>query len=240
MFDLDQALMAWRQQMNAAGLHDPEDLNELESHLREDVESRARSGLDERLAFEAAVQRMGQATSIRTEYAKADGALDSFGRRFQHALLTLAGVPDPCLATSINTPNMNSNPEPAWATYLKNAVFLAPALVLWFASLIFLVPKLREVTALVGQPLLLPTEVMLEFSRHAWLAVGGIVAALLVLEWRSNGWPRYRRAALGCAAFVLNTVVLISITLLLVTTLVNASALFHHVKQEPRISASAK
>ena len=225
---------------SSAGLNDPEDLNELESHLREDVDGQARAGLDPRLAFEAAVQRLGHTTAIRTEFVKAGGSLDSARHRFQRALLILAGVPDPCLVTSMNTLNKNSNLEPAWATYLKNAVFLAPALVLWFAACIFLVPKLREVTALVGQPLLLPTEVMLEFTQHAWLMVGGVLGALIVLEWRSNGWPRYRRAALGCAAFRLNTVVLISITLLLVTTLVNASALFHHVKQEPRISASAK
>ena len=44
MFDLDQAIVAWRRQMIAAGFNSAETLDELESHLRDDVEQ-CRAGL---------------------------------------------------------------------------------------------------------------------------------------------------------------------------------------------------
>jgi len=38
MFDLKKQIETWRAEMRAAGITRPEILNELESHLREDVE----------------------------------------------------------------------------------------------------------------------------------------------------------------------------------------------------------
>ena len=38
MFNLDQSIAAWRQQMVAGGIKSPRVLDELESHLRDDVE----------------------------------------------------------------------------------------------------------------------------------------------------------------------------------------------------------
>ena len=38
MFDLEQAIAEWRKQMLAAGIKAPVPLDELESHLREEVE----------------------------------------------------------------------------------------------------------------------------------------------------------------------------------------------------------
>ena len=61
MFNLEQAISEWRRQMAVAGVKTTEVLDELESHLREDLEQRMRSGLAAKLAFEAAVQQMGPA-----------------------------------------------------------------------------------------------------------------------------------------------------------------------------------
>jgi len=71
MFDLDIAIAEWRRQMQAAGLKTPVPLDELESHLRDDIETQMRSGADTQQAFEAAVRRIGQAGRLRTEFEKA-------------------------------------------------------------------------------------------------------------------------------------------------------------------------
>lgn len=70
MFDLDQAISKWRQQMATGGIKAPDVLDELESHLRDDVAERMRSGLSVEQAFEAAVQQMGTVGGLKTEFAK--------------------------------------------------------------------------------------------------------------------------------------------------------------------------
>jgi hypothetical protein len=70
MFNLDQAITEWRRQMAAAGIKNAEALNELESHLRDDVEQHVRSGLSTQQAFEAATQRIGQASVLKNEFEK--------------------------------------------------------------------------------------------------------------------------------------------------------------------------
>jgi len=79
MFDLDQAIAEWRRQMLAAGIKTPAPLEELESHLREDVEQGMRSGLIAEAAFETAVQRMGQTDALKAEFKKA-GRTNGFDR----------------------------------------------------------------------------------------------------------------------------------------------------------------
>ena len=70
MPDLEKLIKRWREQMLAAGIKTPVPLEELESHLREDVEQRMKSGADAQEAFDAAVQRIGQAHALETEFAK--------------------------------------------------------------------------------------------------------------------------------------------------------------------------
>jgi hypothetical protein len=74
MFNLDQAITAWRQQMAAGGIKAPEILNELESHLRDDMEQQIQSGLDAQQAFENSVQRLGHADKLNNEFKKTCGA----------------------------------------------------------------------------------------------------------------------------------------------------------------------
>lgn len=72
MFDLDQAIAEWRKQMLAAGIQSPVPLDELEMHLRDEIERQTQSGLSAQLAFESAVQRIGQAKTLKSEFAKTD------------------------------------------------------------------------------------------------------------------------------------------------------------------------
>jgi hypothetical protein len=79
MSNFDPAISAWRRQMLAAGIKSPALLDELESHLREDVEQGMRSGSTAQAAFETAVQRMGQADVLKAEFKRA-GKMNGFSR----------------------------------------------------------------------------------------------------------------------------------------------------------------
>jgi hypothetical protein len=56
MFDLNEKISEWRRQMLDAGINTPVPLDELENHLREDVERQIDSGSDPLKAFEIAVR----------------------------------------------------------------------------------------------------------------------------------------------------------------------------------------
>jgi len=73
MRNLDIKITEWRRQMSADGIKTPSVLDELEAHLREDVESQMRAGWDEEKAFEAAVQRIGKSDLLEAEFAKIAG-----------------------------------------------------------------------------------------------------------------------------------------------------------------------
>jgi len=78
MFDLEKAVIEWRQQMAAAGVKSAEILNELESHLRDEIEDRIHAGLAAEKAFENAVQRIGPAHALRVEFAKVGNSQRKF------------------------------------------------------------------------------------------------------------------------------------------------------------------
>src|SRR5215212_6543607 len=73
MFNLEQSILEWRRQMLSAGVKNPDILDELESHLREDWARRAESGESEEHAFESAVQGVGQPGVLKHEFAKLSG-----------------------------------------------------------------------------------------------------------------------------------------------------------------------
>jgi hypothetical protein len=70
MFDLEKAIAEWRRQMLAAGLKTPTPLDELESHLREDMRVLLSAGKPEAEAFQLAVSRLGKPGPLRTEFNK--------------------------------------------------------------------------------------------------------------------------------------------------------------------------
>src|SRR5262245_44024447 len=70
MFDLEKQIDEWRREMQAAGIKAPVPLDELESHLRDDVEQQMRSGLGAEAAFEIAVQRIGQGGALKAEFKR--------------------------------------------------------------------------------------------------------------------------------------------------------------------------
>ena len=81
MFDLDKVIAEWRQQMRNAGLESPVPLDELEGHLRDDIQEQMRSGIDAQQAFEAAIERVGPAHALKAEFEKAGEARRKRERR---------------------------------------------------------------------------------------------------------------------------------------------------------------
>jgi len=79
MSNLEQKITQWRQQMLAAGIESPVPLEELETHLREEIGQQMKSGRGEAEAFESAVQIIGQAHKVHGEFKKivpVNGAFD--------------------------------------------------------------------------------------------------------------------------------------------------------------------
>ena len=229
MFNLDDAIAEWRRKTIAAGIRSPQVLDELESHLQEEVERQVQSGVGMEQAFRVAVRRLGQLGALTGEFSKI-GETNEVLARFKYFFLTLAGIQNPTLATNMNSSFPSAQFEPRWATYLKSIAFLLPAATLWMLLVVFLVPKLREICNQAGVTLPAVYNVVFSLMQH-WVLLGGtLIAALIFLECRSDRWPRYRRAAIGIAVFALNAAALILISFMVVFAVVAAVQISHHVK----------
>jgi len=86
MFNLDQAIAEWRRRMLAVGIKTPVPLDELEAHLRDDIEQQAKSGLSEGEAFQAAVEEIGKAHPLQREFKKVEK-----GHRIIRAIMLIIG-----------------------------------------------------------------------------------------------------------------------------------------------------
>jgi hypothetical protein len=70
MFDLDDAVAGWRRNLEEVGVKRDEDLDELEGHLRDEIEELGRSGLPQEDAFHEATRRLGDARELNQEFSK--------------------------------------------------------------------------------------------------------------------------------------------------------------------------
>ena len=98
MFNLEQSISEWRGQMLSAGVKNPDIVDELESHLREDWARRVQSGESEEQAFEGAVQGIGQASLLKHEFAKLSGKKWAWLRKLK-GIMAGAFAPVPSLST---------------------------------------------------------------------------------------------------------------------------------------------
>jgi len=226
MFDLEQSIAQWRREMLSGGIKSPAVLDELENHLREDVETQMSSGLGEQQAFETTIRDLGQSGILKNEFAKVGGAATS---HVKHFVLTLAGIPDQYVAN--NTDASSAGLEPRWATYFKAAAFIFPAVSLWMLNLMFVVPKFQELCRMskMSLPAWVQTGVAIvsAVSQNFWLLSLGLILLLALLEWRAGQWPRYRRAVLGILAIVLNFSVLMAFSTMGVIA-INAAFVWAH------------
>lgn len=72
-FDLNQAIQSWRENLNQSPAFRRENLDELESHLRDAVATLQTSGLFAEEAFLIGVKRIGRNASLETEFGKVNG-----------------------------------------------------------------------------------------------------------------------------------------------------------------------
>jgi cation transport ATPase len=103
MPDLEDKIVEWRRQMLAAGIKTPVPLDELESHLRDEVEQQMKSGLSAPPAFEAAIQRLGQARALKMEFKKV-GATE--GKQMKRIVVILAALFGMVLGLSMVLPQL--------------------------------------------------------------------------------------------------------------------------------------
>jgi Cytochrome C assembly protein len=72
MHNLEDSIAEWRKSMMAAARLSRESLDELENHLRENVDQLTRSGMSEPEAFQRAVTQLGGPPSLASEFQKLD------------------------------------------------------------------------------------------------------------------------------------------------------------------------
>jgi hypothetical protein len=87
MFNLDQAISEWRRRMMATGVKALDILDELESHLRENIDEQMQAGSNPEEALEIGVRRIGNPDALRSEFAKVGGGRWAFLRRLRTAFL---------------------------------------------------------------------------------------------------------------------------------------------------------
>ncbi|HEY4416072.1 MAG TPA: hypothetical protein VGO57_10295 [Verrucomicrobiae bacterium] len=144
MPDLETHISEWRTQMLAAGIRPSATLNELENHLREEIERRIEAGADEEAAFAGAIMQLGHANTLKAEFQKNN----SLSARLAEALLSNRvlglGWLVFCLGGFYKTTNglLSTQPHPqitslfilAWLmdfVYLRGVI----ASVLWFGGI---------------------------------------------------------------------------------------------------------
>jgi hypothetical protein len=86
MFDFEKSIADWRMQMLAAGIKFPVPLEEMEGHLREEIERQMKSGSSAQKAFEISVQKMGGPQILNREFEKTERTT------MKKTLIILAGI----------------------------------------------------------------------------------------------------------------------------------------------------
>ena len=107
--------------------------------------------------------------------------------------------------------------------------FLTPPIFVWAVSCIFVFPKLKQIwrdADFLDSTMMAFMQTSDFFIQHGVVMTLGVVAMLILVEWRSGGWwPRYRRASVGTMVFILNSAVLILIATMLCSAMIAAPAL---------------
>jgi hypothetical protein len=75
MFNQEQAIANWRRRLAEGGVRSPTVLDELESHLREEIRKLVSTGTPEAEAFQLAQSRLGDTESLTTEFQKLSNRL---------------------------------------------------------------------------------------------------------------------------------------------------------------------
>ena len=130
--------------------------------------------------------------------------------------------------------------ESRWKTYLKSAVFLAPAFIFSSMAAIFILPKLETIwrdAGLGDTPELWMVYTPKFILRNGIMLCGGILALLGLLEFTVKAWPRFRRGAVASIVFLINGTALFTLLLMLIAAIV-ATPAFARAQQKPALQVS--
>ena len=92
MFNLEKAIASWRKQLSASGINSPAVLDELEDHLRLEMERQVEQGLAAHRAFDAAVQKIGTSKMLRAEFTKTACCGENRQRKYKLAWMGIAAL----------------------------------------------------------------------------------------------------------------------------------------------------
>lgn len=98
MFNLNEEVIKWRNALAQSEAFGGADIDELEGHLREEIERLAAAGLSEQEAFLVAGRRLGDTRSLESEFAKVNAGHILRTRLFWMAAGVLAYLLARCLA----------------------------------------------------------------------------------------------------------------------------------------------
>jgi len=111
--------------------------------------------------------------------------------------------------------NATINIESPWKTYPKTALAVLPALAAWWFTLIFLIPRLREIwdrASFDDATAFGIVDVFVGWKEHVFIVALAALVVLGLLEWRSATWRRYRRPVMYSIVFLFNTAILFFLT----------------------------
>jgi uncharacterized membrane protein len=136
MLNLEQAIAEWRRQMLAAGIKTPVPLEELEIHLREDIERQMESGLAEQKAFEISVPQIGQPQALSHEFKKSERP---FMKPTAKIIIGIVGL---CAGAALQIPG---------GLQLRDELMMAHGkLGLWLLSWLVIVGSLQQIIRPIG------------------------------------------------------------------------------------------
>ena len=92
MFDLNRQIDLWKRAFAAKGTCSTDELEELESHLRDEIETMTAAGLSQEEAFAKSIARLGDPHAVCREFAKNEFRGDRFAIRAGNVLVALVGV----------------------------------------------------------------------------------------------------------------------------------------------------
>lgn len=115
--------------------------------------------------------------------------------------------------------NRPVSPEPAWKTYIRAVVWIAPFSVAWVFCAIFLMPTVESLWVKMGAPtskLATVIEVSSASLNHGRSVMALVVLCLVLFEVFCPAWEKIRRAVVEgltylCAVAVLFTVLCMAI-----------------------------
>jgi len=168
MFDLEKAITEWRKQMQSAGIKSPAPLEELELHLREEIQQQATSGLNEQQSFELAAQKIGRPRAVRNEFQKIGGVTDETRQKFWRAYFIVFPIINSVLCLYCL---LKAEMSPA----LRTSGFIATALA---AGFLWMAPNLHKYLPLVRSK---RTRMVLQIvPLLAWMICGCVFVNLVL------------------------------------------------------------